>query len=105
MKVAPLALAAVVLLQGSREIPAQIAAPDFAAISRQAQAARDANQLDKAIALYRQALKLKPAWEEGLWNLGSITYDLDRYTDCAAAFRKLVQLKPADATGWTMSGL
>ena len=29
--------------------------------------ARDAHQLDKAIALYKQALKLKPSnWEEGL---------------------------------------
>jgi tetratricopeptide (TPR) repeat protein len=91
------------LLQG-HVTPAQVSTP-FAALSRQAQTARDAHQLDKAIELYKQALKLKPNWEEGLWSLGSIAYDLDRYSDCASAFRKLSQVKPDGAPGWTMSGL
>jgi tetratricopeptide (TPR) repeat protein len=74
-------------------------------LSRQAQSARDAHQLEKAVELYKQALKLKPNWEEGLWNLGSISYDLDRYTDCASAFGKLSEVKPDGAPGWTMAGL
>ena len=84
---------------------AQTAAPTFLTLSRQAQSARDAHQLEKAIALYKQALKLKPNWEEGLWNLGSIAYDLDRYTDCASTFSKLTAVKPDGAPGWTMRGL
>ena len=58
----------------------------------------------RPIDLYRRALKLKPAWEEGLWNLGSITYDLDQYKDCASAFGKLSEVKPDGAPGWTMAG-
>jgi predicted Zn-dependent protease len=79
--------------------------PTFESLSRQAGAARDSKQLDRAAALYQQGLKLKPAWEEGWWNLGSIDYDLDHYPDCAAAFRKLTALKPDNTPGWTMAGL
>ncbi|MEO8368420.1 MAG: tetratricopeptide repeat protein [Candidatus Solibacter sp.] len=83
----------------------QTTAPTFQTLSRQAEAARDAKQLEKAIALYQRALRLKPDWDEGLWNLGSLAYDLDKYDECAPAFRKLVVLKPDSAPGWTMSGL
>jgi tetratricopeptide (TPR) repeat protein len=79
--------------------------PSFAALSQQAQDARDAHQLEKAVELYQRALKLKPNWEDGLWSLGTIAYDLDRYSDCAKAFQQLSKLKPDDAPGWTMSGL
>src|ERR1700693_610368 len=83
----------------------QTAVPSFQTLSRQADAARDARQLDKALALYRQGLKLKPDWDEGLWNLGSIAYDLDRYAECGPVFRRLAGLKPDSAPAWTMSGL
>jgi tetratricopeptide (TPR) repeat protein len=83
----------------------QTPAPTFQSLSRQADAARDSRQLDKAIKLYQQALKLKPDWDEGWWNLGSIHYDLDRYNECAPAFRRLAALKPDSAPAWTMAGL
>jgi tetratricopeptide (TPR) repeat protein len=84
---------------------AQAPPPSFLTLSTQAQTARDAHQLEKAVDLYKKALKLKPAWDEGLWNLGSIEYDLNRYKDCAWAFGKLFELKPDGAPGWTMAGL
>jgi tetratricopeptide (TPR) repeat protein len=90
------------LLSGSCVLPAQ---DSFTVLSKQAQAARDAHELDKAVDLYKRALKLKPAWDEGLWSMGSIAYDLDRYRDCADAFRKLTELKPDGVPGWTMLGL
>src|ERR1017187_269924 len=83
----------------------QSAPPSFQALSRQAEAARDAGQLDQAPALYQRTLKLKPDWDEGLWSLGNIAYDLDRYSECAPAFRHLAALKPNSAPAWTMSGL
>lgn len=83
----------------------QGAPTSFQALSRQAEAARDARQLDKALGLYQRALKLQPAWDEGWWNAGSIAYDLDRYNECAPAFRRLAELKPDSAPAWTMSGL
>jgi tetratricopeptide (TPR) repeat protein len=92
-------------LDVSLAAPAQDAAPSFAALSTQAQTARDAHQLEKAAELYTQALNLKPDWEDGLWSLGSIAYDLDRYGDCANAFQKLSEVKPNGVPGWTMRGL
>jgi len=94
-----------VLLPAVSGLAAQASAPVFATLSQQAQTARDANQLEKAVDLYRQALKLKPDWEEGLASLGSIEYDLDRYKECVSAFGKLTELKPAAAPAWTMAGL
>jgi tetratricopeptide (TPR) repeat protein len=83
----------------------QPAPASFQTLSHQAEQARDNKQLEQAITLYQRALKLKPDWDEGLWNLGSIAYDLDRYTECAPAFRKLAKLKPDSAPAWTMCGL
>jgi len=84
---------------------AQTAPPSWTALAKQADAARDARQLDKATKLYQQALKLKPDWDEGWWNLGSIAYDQDRFSDCAPAFAQLAKLKPDSAPAWTMAGL
>jgi tetratricopeptide (TPR) repeat protein len=84
---------------------AQSVPPTFQTLSQQAEAARDAKQFEKAVGFYQRALKIKPDWDEGLWNLGSIAYDLDRYETCAPAFRKLAALKPKSAPAWTMSGL
>src|SRR4051794_19581518 len=83
----------------------QTAQSSFETLSRQAEAARDARQFDKAMAFYQRALKLKPDWDDGLWNLGSIAYDLDRYADCVPAFRRLAAVKPDSAPAWTMAGL
>jgi tetratricopeptide (TPR) repeat protein len=93
------------MLAASRAGAAQAPPSPFATLSQQAQTARDAHQLEKAIDLYKKALKLKPNWEEGLWNLGSIAYDLDQYRDCVSAFVKFLELKPDGVPGWTMAGL
>jgi tetratricopeptide (TPR) repeat protein len=79
--------------------------PSFEELSRKADQARDANHLDEAVVLYRKALNLKPKWEDGWWAVGSITYDQDKYTECAPAFRRLAALKPDLAAAWTMAGL
>jgi tetratricopeptide (TPR) repeat protein len=93
------------LVAAVQPVAGQTPPPTLQALSKQADAARDGHQLDKAIKLYQQALKLKPDWDEGWWNLGSINYDLDRYSECAPAFRRLAALKPDSAPAWTMAGL
>src|ERR1700689_4463288 len=93
------------LLHQFHAAAAQTPAPPFATLSQQAQAARDAHQLERAVELYKQALKLKPNWEDGLWSLGSIAYDFELYSGCAGAFQSLSKVKPDGAPGWTMSGL
>ncbi len=81
------------------------AAPNFGDLSRRAVEARDSKQFTEALALFKQALRLKPDWTEGLWEAGSIEYDQDHYRDCAADFQRLAVLKPDQAPGWTMAGL
>ena len=71
----------------------------------EANAARDAQQLDRAILLYRQALALQPRWTEGWWSLGTIYYDADNYADAANAFREVVALDSRQGTARAMLGL
>ncbi len=77
----------------------------FKRLSEQASQARQANDLERATALYEQALKLNPRWEEGWWFLGTLYYDGNQYPGGLAAFRNLVELSPHLGTGWTMLGL
>ncbi len=74
-------------------------------LSSQAAAARDANRLDEAAVLYRQALALKADWAEGWWSLGTLLYDRDSYADAAGAFRKVVELTPKSGMASVMLGL
>src|ERR1035438_2725584 len=100
---APVVLVFALLASRARAAPAPAAS--FTALPPEAQAARDAHQLEKAVDLYKKALKLKPNREDGLWNLGAIAYDLNQYKDCIWAFDKLSGLKPDSAPGWSMAGL
>lgn len=80
-------------------------APLFENLAHQAEAARDAKRLDEALALYKRALELKPDWEDGWGNAGSIAYDLDKYAECASDFGRLTALKPNLVPAWTLKGL
>jgi len=77
----------------------------FEALAKQAADAQSTNHLDEALDLYRRSVALRPTWDEGWWSIGMLTYDQDKYSDCAAAFRRFRSLKPDLAPGWTMSGL
>src|SRR6266851_8548277 len=54
---------------------------NFDTIAAAASAARDADKIDEAIGLYRQAIGLHPQWAEGWWFLGTLYYDHDKYSD------------------------
>jgi tetratricopeptide (TPR) repeat protein len=77
----------------------------FEELASQAAAARAANNIPKALDLYRQALELKPAWIEGWWFLGILSYDTDRYQSGAQAFSEFVKLDDKLAMGWGFLGL
>ena len=72
--------------------------------------ARDAKQLDRAIELYKQALAIKPSWDEGHWNLGTALYELDRFAEARDAFRRVVVAasartgRPGPSRGCASSG-
>ena len=90
------------LAQGT---PARPAAQDFDDLSARATAAREADRIDEALALYRRALAVRPQWDEGWWYLGTLLYERDSYADAARAFREAARLQPKAGMIWAMLGL
>jgi tetratricopeptide (TPR) repeat protein len=81
------------------------AADDFDSLAARATAAREGGNATEAAALYRQALRLKPAWAEGWWYLGMAAYDADAYPACREAFGKFLELEPKSAPAGALLGL
>src|SRR5712691_7941977 len=77
----------------------------FDAIVKKAAAAKEAGRYDDAIQYYREALKLKPAWFEGRFFLGTLLYDNDRYEEARDEFRRLVQADPKNGLVLALKGL
>jgi len=75
------------------------------ALEKRAEAARAAGRLDEAAALYRQALATRPRWPEGLWALGTIAYEQDRFAECRDLFTRLTAIQPEMAAAWALRGL
>jgi tetratricopeptide (TPR) repeat protein len=90
---------------GSTKPPTAAEPAGFASIVKQAEAARDAKDLDKAVTLYKRALALKPDWTEGWWGLGTACYDLDRFADANDAFRRVLAKDDSDGVTWVFKGL
>ncbi len=80
-------------------------ADNFDDVAAQATAARTANQVSRAIELYRQAVELRANWDEGWWFLGSLLYDSDQYAAARDALARFVQLDPKAAPGFALLGL
>ena len=59
--------------------------PSFAELAQRASAARDANRIEEAIDLYRQATQIRPKWDAGLWYMGTLLYESDRFEAARAA--------------------
>jgi tetratricopeptide (TPR) repeat protein len=93
------------LLLGSGEVSATGAPGSFIQIARQAEQARSSDHLVEALRLYREALRLRPAWSEGWWALGSIYYDQDRFPEAQAAFSRYVATGKDVAPAYAFLGL
>lgn len=77
----------------------------FDELAKKAVAARDVGELEEATRYYQQALQLRPAWEEGWWDLSLIYFSCNRYSDAIDPFKHVVGLKPGFGTAWAMLGL
>lgn len=93
------------LLICSTGCAAQTSNVTFADLSARAAAARDANALPQAVELYKQALQIKPDWQEGWWFLGTLSYDSNQYADSRDALARFVELKPNSGPAWGLLGL
>lgn len=77
----------------------------FDSVAAQAAQARDSENLEEAVKLYGQAVKLRPDWAEGWWYLGAMAYDRGQFPEAVDALRKVVTLAPRDAHAFAMLGL
>ena len=77
----------------------------FAELSREAAAAREADRVDDAIQLYRRAVAMEPDWKEGLWFLGTLLYDRERFAEARDAMRRFVADEPDAGPGWVILGM
>ncbi len=88
----------------------QAAAPggapaSFAEVARRAAESRDAGQTAEAIRLYREAVALRPRWDEGWWHLGALLHQSEDYLEGREAMRRFVGLKPESGPGRALLGL
>lgn len=84
---------------GQRPARAPATAGAFDRLAREANAAREAGRVDEALNLYQRALKLRPSWDEGLWYIGALYYDMDRYAEARDAFRQVIAVQEKKAAG------
>lgn len=73
----------------------------FEQLARQAASVLDANP-SEAIQLYREALKIRPAWVEGWLYMGAALHRLERYAEATHALRKGLELAPRFGTAWAL---
>jgi tetratricopeptide (TPR) repeat protein len=78
---------------------------DFEKIAAQAKQAREADRLDEAISLYREALRIHPKWDEGWFYLGSLLHERDNHAEALRAFKEATGLNPKVGTAWVMLGI
>jgi tetratricopeptide (TPR) repeat protein len=90
-----------------RPAPARPAAGSakFDALVADAGKAREARQLERAVELYRQALVIRPSWDEGHWNLATSLYELERFEQARESFRRVLTANPENGTALALRGL
>lgn len=84
---------------------AQAKPQSFEQIAQEAQRARDENRDEDAIRLYQQSLKLNGDWDEGLWYLGTLFYETDRFGEARDVMRHFLAQNPNNGPGWALLGL
>jgi tetratricopeptide (TPR) repeat protein len=99
------ALAGIVAILITTQARAQIqATPDFDDLARRAAAAMERNP-QEAAALYRQGVRLRPAWAEGWFYLGAGEYQLKHYPEAREALARAGALAADNGAAWAFLGL
>jgi tetratricopeptide (TPR) repeat protein len=89
----------------TRSATAMHGAASFDQLAQAAKRARNENRDDAAIDSYREALKLKPEWDEGLWYLGTLLYEKENYFEACTVLRSFLARNPGNGYGWGLLGL
>lgn len=78
---------------------------DFDDLSAQAAAAREVNNVTRAIQLYSRAVEVNPKWSDGWWFLGSLQYANGGYNAAEVALTRYLELAPQAASALALRGL
>ena len=81
------------------------AADTFESLAARAAEALKQKDAKQAVALYRQALALRPSWAEGWFSLGAGWYELGEYHQAKTAFERASGLAPNKGAVWAFLGL
>ncbi len=77
----------------------------FETLTQKAAGAQAAGQIEATISYYQRALALKPQWEEGWRNLGTLCYASARYGDAIAALKNSAAISDHNGNVWALLGL
>lgn len=80
-------------------------ASTFDEVVAEAAAARDANDVPRAVQLYTKALRLDSKWQEGWWSLGLLQYRSGAYAAATEALSQLLELHPGAGPALALRGL
>jgi tetratricopeptide (TPR) repeat protein len=83
----------------------QTKSPSFSDLQQRAEQARQSNHTEEQVALYREALMLRPSWGEGWWYLGTGLHELHRYSEALDAFQHLSRIDVKDGSSRALMGL
>jgi predicted Zn-dependent protease len=89
----------------SRSAPVAHGTATFEQLVQTATRAREENRDSAAIDAYRQALKLKPEWDEGLWYLGALLYETENDFEACVFLRRFLAQHPENGYGWALLGM
>ena len=77
---------------------------DFGTLAEQASTAWKQNDFETSARLYRQAVRLRPAWTEGWGYLAASLFALKRYPEARDAYLRTTQLTPKNGPSWAYAG-
>src|SRR5258708_9025728 len=77
----------------------------FDELVSQASAAREQNDVPRAIELYTRAVHLSPKWPDGWWFLGSLQYGAGSYATARDALARYLELTPNAGPAFALNGL
>jgi tetratricopeptide (TPR) repeat protein len=78
----------------------------FDDLAAQAKTAMQSDRVPEAINLFQRAVKLRPDWSEGWWDLGTLLFDSGHFLEARAAFvHFVVQEHQQPGPGFGMLGL
>src|SRR5205823_1811590 len=79
--------------------------PSFDRLAARAADAHKAGRESDALRLYQEALRARPSWSDGWWNVGSILYGREDFAAAQDALRRLIALDKKAVAGYTLLGI